>query len=75
MGLQFLRVGIPQSVISDIDAPMISLGGRTVPDGALGILSAFYDGSCWLPQCTEVKRAPLIHFQKIFFQKGFTVGF
>ena len=22
-------------------------------------------------QCTEVSRAPLIHFQKIFFKKGF----
>ena len=36
MGLQFLRVGIPASVISDMDAPMRSLGGRTVPDGAVG---------------------------------------
>ena len=41
MGLQFLRVGIPASVISDMDAPMRSLGGRTVPDGAVGILPAF----------------------------------
>ena len=40
MGLQFLRVGIPASVISDMDAPMRSLGGRTVPDGAVGILPA-----------------------------------
>ena len=38
MGLQFLRVGIPASVISDMDALMRSLGGRTVPDGAVGIL-------------------------------------
>ena len=37
MGLQCLREGIPASVISDMDAPMISLGGRTVPDGAVGI--------------------------------------
>ena len=41
MGLQFLRVGIPASVISDMDALMRSLGGRTVPDGAVGILPAF----------------------------------
>ena len=41
MGLQFLLVGIPASVISDMDAPMRSLGGRTVPDGAVGILPAF----------------------------------
>ena len=41
MGLQFLRVGIPASVISDTDAPMRSLGGRTVPDGAVGNLPAF----------------------------------
>ena len=27
----------PASVISDMDAPMRSLGGRTVPDGAVGI--------------------------------------
>ena len=40
MGLQFLRVGIPASVISDMDAPMRSLGGRTLPDGAVGILPA-----------------------------------
>ena len=40
MGLQFLRVGIPASVISDMDAPMRSLGGRTVPDGAVGVLQA-----------------------------------
>ena len=33
--------GIPASVISDMDAPMRSLGGRTVPDGAVGILPAF----------------------------------
>ena len=32
--------GIPASVISDMDAPMRSLGGRTVPDGAVGILPA-----------------------------------
>ena len=32
---------IPASVISDMDAPMRSLGGRTVPDGAVGILPAF----------------------------------
>ena len=41
MCLQFLRVGIPASVISDMDAPMRSLGGPTVPDGAVGILPAF----------------------------------
>ena len=51
MGLQFLRVGIPASVISDMDAPMRSLGGRTVPDGAVGIFTSIYDGSCWLPLC------------------------
>ena len=28
---------IPASVISDMDASMRSLGGRTVPDGAVGI--------------------------------------
>ena len=26
---------------SDLDAPMRSLGGRTMPDGAIGILPAF----------------------------------
>ena len=41
MGLQFLRVGIPASVISDMDAPMRSLGDRTMPDGVIGILPAF----------------------------------
>ena len=25
----------------------------------------------FVAQCTEVRRAPLIHFQKIFFKKGF----
>ena len=38
MGLQFLHVEIPASVISDMDALMRSLCGRTVPDGAVGIL-------------------------------------
>ena len=48
MSLQFLRVGIPASVISDMDALMRSLGGRTVPDGAVGILPAFMmvDAGC-----------------------------
>ena len=48
MGLQFLRVGIPASVISDMDALMRSLGGRTVPDGAVGILPTFMmvDAGC-----------------------------
>ena len=41
MGLQFLRVGIPASVISDMDALMRSLGSPTVPDGTVGILPAF----------------------------------
>ena len=41
MGLQFLHDVIPASVISDLDAPMRSLCGRTVPDGAVGILPAF----------------------------------
>ena len=49
MGLQFLHVEIPASVISDMDAPMRSLCGRTVPDGAVGIYTSSYDGSCWLP--------------------------
>ena len=30
------------AVISDMDASMRSLGGRTVPDGAVGILTAFF---------------------------------
>ena len=55
MGLQFLRVGIAASGISDMDAPMRSLGGRTGPDGAVGILPAFmmvvagchYVDFCW----------------------------
>jgi len=39
---------IPASVISDMDASMRSLGGRTVPDGAVGILPAFMmvDAGC-----------------------------
>jgi hypothetical protein len=41
VGLQFLLVGIPASVISDMEAPMRSLVGHTVPDGAVGILPAF----------------------------------
>jgi hypothetical protein len=41
VGLQFLHDVIPASVISDLDAPMRSLCGRTVPDGAVGILPAF----------------------------------
>ena len=32
--------GSPASVISDMVAPMRSLGGRTMPDGAVGILPA-----------------------------------
>ena len=36
MGLQFLPCRDPSS--SDMDAPLRSLGGRTVPDGAVGIL-------------------------------------
>ena len=38
MGLQFLPCRDPSS--SDMDAPLRSLGGRTVPDGAVGILPA-----------------------------------
>ena len=34
--LQFLHCRNPSS--SDVDASMRSLGGRTVPDGAVGIL-------------------------------------
>jgi hypothetical protein len=33
---------------------MRSLGGRTVPDGAIGIFNSSYDGCvffCWLPLC------------------------
>ena len=39
---------IPASVISDMDASMRSLGGRTVPDGAVGILPTFMmvDAGC-----------------------------
>ena len=39
---------IPASVISYMDASMRSLGGRTVPDGAVGILPAFMmvDAGC-----------------------------
>ena len=44
MGLQFLRVGIPAAVTSDMDAPMRSLCGRTVPDGTVGIFTGNYDG-------------------------------
>jgi hypothetical protein len=44
MGLQFLRVGIPAAVTSDVDAPMRSLCGCTVPDGAVGIFTSNYDG-------------------------------
>ena len=40
-GLAVSACRIPASVISDMDAPMRSLGGRTVPDGAVGILPAF----------------------------------
>ena len=50
----------PASVISDMDAPMRSLGGCTVPDGAVGIFTSIYDGSCWLPQCLGLSNAQLL---------------
>ena len=52
MGLQFLRVGIPASVISDMDALMRSLGGRTVPDGAVVLATKQYK-SCFF-QCIKI---------------------
>ncbi len=48
LGLQFLCCQNPSS--SDMDVPMRSLGGRTMPDGAVGIYQQlWWSCFCWLP--------------------------
>ena len=67
-------------VLSSCNVKISCLVGRGLKRILVGINSIFYMfiyeyewqfQKCVLSQCTEVGRAPLIHFQKIFFRKGF----